>query len=236
MTTWPRHRTVSDVMTVRVHVASPETPFKFLVQLIEDNRISAVPIVDRHGIPVGIVSEADLLLKEQRHGLESQRDLVHPLRLRHRREKAAGNVASELMTSPPITVTTGTSLAEAALLMQERKVRRLVVVDDGGRIEGIVSRSDLLHVFLRSDEELRHEVAGELVPALFMEGIGVEVHMNVVTLTGKVDRKSDVDLLVRLTKQLDGVVDVVDRLEYNWDDRDAEPIPLSSIDPTSRAV
>jgi CBS domain-containing protein len=239
MTKMPRHRTVSDMMTTRVHVASPDMPFKLLVRLIEENRISAVPIIDQGGVPVGIVSESDLLFKERRSELESSHDFLHPRRKQRQLAKAGGDVASDVMTSPPITVRSETRLAAAARLMQEKNVRRLVVIDAHGKIAGIVSRGDLLRVFLRTDEQVQNEVAGELVPALLMpvpDKLGVEVHMNVVTLTGEVDRKSDVDLLVRLTRQLDGVVDVVDQLTYSWDDTDASPMPLSSIDPTSTAV
>jgi CBS domain-containing protein len=212
-------------MTTRVHVANPLTPFKLLVRLIKENRVSAIPIVDQQGVPIGIVSEADLLLKEQRHDLESGRDLVHPLRRRQQRDKAAGNVASELMTSPPITVTTGTSLAQAARLMQERNVRRLVVVDERGKIAGIVSRSDLLQVFLRTDEELREEIVGMLVPALMWPApaaLRVDVRWNVVTLSGEVDRKSDAEILARLARDLDGVVELVDELSFRWDDTTAD--------------
>lgn len=152
-------------MTTRVHVASPLTPFELLVRLIEENRVSAIPIVDQQGVPVGIVSESDLLLKERRHELESTQDLLYPRRRRHQRAKAEGVVASEIMTSPPITVACDTSLTRAARLMQERNVRRLVVVDGRGRIAGIVSRSDLLQVFIRTDEELRDEVVHQLIPA-----------------------------------------------------------------------
>ncbi len=222
-------------MTSHVHVASPQTPFKFLVRLIEENRVSAIPIVDQQGIPIGIVSESDLLFKEQRHELESERDLVHPRRRQQQRAKAAGNVASELMTSPPLTVTTGASLTEAARLMQERNVRRLVVVDERGKIAGIVSRSDLLQVFLRTDDELRDEIIGALVPALLWPapaGLGVDVRWNVVTLTGEVDRKSDAEILARSAKGLDGVVGVVNELSFRWDDtrterREAIPVARS---------
>jgi CBS domain-containing protein len=219
----PRHRAVSDVMTSRVHVATPLTPFKLLVRLIEENRISAVPIVDQHGIPIGIVSETDLLLKQRRPELESSRDLLHVQKRRHERAKAAGTVASEVMTSPAITVGSDTSLSRAARLMQERNVRRLVVVDERGRIAGIVSRSDLLQVFLRTDEELREEIAGKLIPAVLpstSDAIGVDVRWNIATLSGEVDRKSDADMLTRLARELDGVVGVVDQLTYRWDDID----------------
>jgi CBS-domain-containing membrane protein len=106
--------------------------------------------------------------------------------------------------------------------MQERNVRRLVVVDSRGRIAGIVSRRDLLQVFLRTDDELRDEIAGTLIPALFVsapDGVGIDVQSNVVTLSGEVDRKSDVEILSRLTRELDGVVEVINKLSYRWDDK-----------------
>lgn len=226
MSKLPRHRTVADVMTSRVHVASPATPFKLLVRLIEENRVSAIPIVDQQGIPVGIVSATDLLLKEWGSELRSTRDLLHVQKRRLERAKAAGTVASEVMTSPAITVAAGCSLSGAARMMHEKNVRRLVVVDDRGRIAGIVSRSDLLQVFLRTDEELREEIAGKLIPAILIssrDAVAVQVRLNIATLSGEVDRKSDIEIVTRMTRELDGVVGVVDQLSYRWDDTGAAP-------------
>jgi CBS domain-containing protein len=227
MSSTPRHRTVADVMTRRVHVASPTTPFKLLVRLIEENRISAIPIVNQEGVPVGIVSESDLLLKERRNELESSRDLLHPRRRQSQRSKADGMVPVDVMSSPSIVVGCECRLADAARLMQERNVRRLVVVDERGKIAGIVSRSDLLQVFLRSDDDLHEEIAENLIPSLLpaLDPIAVEVCDNVVTLEGEVDRKSDVAILERATKEVDGVVGVVNRLSYRWDDSAAPASP-----------
>jgi CBS domain-containing protein len=226
-------------MTARVHVASPLAPFKLLVRLIEENRVSAIPIVDQQGVPIGIVSESDLLFKERRLELESTHDLFHVQKRRHERAKAAGNIASDVMTSPPITVPSDTSLSNAARLMQERNVRRLIVVDPRGRIAGIVSRSDLLQVFLRTDEELREEIAGELIPAVLSSSdgaVGVEVNWNIATLSGQVDRKSDAEILTRLTKELDGVVGVVDQMSYRWDDTDVAPGQSVSLERNFRGI
>jgi CBS domain-containing protein len=209
-----------------------------LVQLIEDNRISAVPIVDDEGIPVGIVSESDLLLKERRDELQTGMNLLHPRLRREQRAKADGVVAAEIMTTPPITVTADTTLSEAARKMQERNVRRLVVVDRRGKIEGIVSRSDLLQVFLRTDDELRDDVLSGIIPEVFLpdsETINVKVRWNVVTLSGAVDRKSDVEILTRLTRQVDGVVDVVNHLTYRWDDIAAAPAVAQPTERSFRA-
>ena len=216
-----RHRTVADVMTARVHVASPLTPFKLLVRLIEENRISAVPIVDTRGVPVGVVSESDLLLKEWRGELEADTGPLHGWKNRLERAKAGAVLAQDLMTSPAITVPATALITDAARLMHERNVRRLVVVDQRGRIAGIVSRSDLLQVFLRTDEDLREEVVERIIPAILPtdgDNVLVEVRSNVITLSGEVDRRSDSEILTRMSREVDGVVDVVNLLRFRWDD------------------
>ncbi len=147
-------------------------------------------------------------------------------------------MASEIMTTPPITVRSDTTLPQAARLMQERNVRRLVVVDERGKIAGIVSRSDLLQVFLRTDEELRDEVLTTIIPSLLLptsDEPQVAVNWNVVTLSGEVDRKSDAEILTRMTRDVDGVVEVVDRLTYRWDDSKPAPVRQLSLEGGSRA-
>lgn len=114
----PLHRTVADVMTKHVHVAGPEASFKTLARLIGENRVGAIPIVDQKGVPIGIVSQANLILQ--------------------------GNVASDVMSSPATTVAADTLVSEASRLMQNKTVRHLVVVDQRGRIAGIVSRTNML--------------------------------------------------------------------------------------------
>jgi len=235
----PRHRTVSDVMTTHVHVASPLTPFKLLVRLIEENRVGAIPIVNQQGIPIGIVSESDLLIKQIRPSRESLRELLHVDKRRTAKAKADGTVASDIMTSPVITVESDTGLGDAARLMQEKNLRRLVVVDEGDRIAGIVSRSDVLKVFLRTDDEIREEIRSELIPSLLMstpDAVNVDVQWNVVTLSGEVDRRSEADIVTRLAGELDGVVGVVDQLTYRWDDAAAAPVTPVSQQRHFRAI
>ena len=221
MSSLPRHRTVADVMTTRVHMASPHTPFKLLVRMLEENRISAVPIVDHRGVPVGVVSESDLLLKERRAELEAGHGPMHLWQRRSDRAKAEGVLAEDVMTAPAITVGADTLLTVAARKMQERNVRRLIVVDERGRIAGVVTRSDLLQIFLRSDEDLREELVDRIIPAVLPADAGsveVDVQSNVITLSGEVDRRSDAEILTRLSREVDGVVDVVNRLTFRWDD------------------
>lgn len=126
-------------MTSRVHVASPSTPVKVLVRLMEDNHINAVPIVDQGGIPVGVVSESDLMSKDRLAQLDIESDS-----------------ARDVMTAPPTPIRADAPLEAAARRMLERNMRRLIVVDGRGKIAGIISRRDLLHLLLSSDAELRH--------------------------------------------------------------------------------
>lgn len=222
MTQPTRSQRVKDVMTTNVHVAGEQTGFKELVRLIRDNQISALPVLDRAGRVVGIVSEADLLLKEERAQLEEGRRLFESSRRRQDRAKANANTAIDLMSSPALVIEPELSIAEAARVMHERGVKRLPVVDGAGRLVGIVSRSDLLKVFLRSDEEIERELEVELIRKtlwLDPEAIKVSVDAGVVSLAGHVDRKTDKRLLVRLAAQLDGVVDVVATdVAYAYDD------------------
>jgi CBS domain-containing protein len=131
-------RTVLEVMTRRVHIANANTPITLLTRLIKENGVGAIPIVDQLGIPIGIVSELNVLV----HELRSLRDVMDSGTAPPGRPKAGG-IASEIMTSPPNTVRSDASLNDAERVMNERGVRRLIVVDDGGRIAGILTRGDL---------------------------------------------------------------------------------------------
>ncbi|WP_079187944.1 BON domain-containing protein [Streptomyces acidiscabies] len=105
--------------------------------------------------------------------------------------------------------------------MAERRVERLPVLDVEDRLVGIVTRGDLLRVFLRPDGEIRAEVVEEvLVRGLLLPPHGVDVFVTdgVVTLRGQLERRSDTEIAVAMTRRVDGVVDVVDRLTHRLDD------------------
>jgi CBS domain-containing protein len=142
------------------------------------------------------------------------------------RAKAAAVIAAELMTAPPICVGLGTSLPVAARLMSDHDITRLVVVNADGRLAGIVSRSDLLRVFLAPDDELQERVVRRLVrDALWEDPLAVhaEVHNGIVTLTGELERRSLVSIAVQFARTVDGVVGVVNHLGYLADDTDLDP-------------
>jgi CBS domain-containing protein len=214
-------RRVRDVMTREVVCVDEETPFREIAALMADCKISALPVLDADGRVVGVVSEADLLCKEEFPEGPPEGRLMEGRRRRATRAKAAGATAVELMTSPPITVGPDASLPEAARLLHRHRIKRLPVVDPAGPLLGIVSRADLLKVFLRSDDQIAQEVRREvLLRALWVDPdtVRVEVRDGVVTLTGQLERRSLIPILVRLVHGLDGVVDVVDRLGFEVDD------------------
>lgn len=201
--------TVSDVMTRTVVALAAGATFKEIVRTVEGQRISALPVVDTRKRVIGVVSEADLLRKEEFR--DSAPDRGPRARPPEGLEKAQAITAADLMTFPAVTVHPGATLAQAARLMARHKIKRLPVVDDDGVLRGIVSRSDLLRVFLRPDhdiaEEIRHEVlAGRLPDGI--DSVRVEVNEGVVTLTGRVPDTSVVPLAVRLVRSVEGVVDV----------------------------
>ncbi|MGW2248705.1 CBS domain-containing protein [Kitasatospora sp. NPDC001660] len=215
-----QHRSVNDVMTREVVTARPDTPFKEIAALFHRNDITAIPVIDDQGRPLGMVSEADLIRKAavlpDPEGRYPGRWLDPEDRARAEAETAGG-----LMTSPAVTARPGWSVAEAARAMGRHKVKRLPVVDEIGRLVGIVSRADLLQVFLRHDaairDEINHDVLGQ---ALWLApgDVQVAVRDGVVTLKGRLPRRSLVPITERLCRAVDGVVAVHHTLDWTEDD------------------
>ncbi|WKV70554.1 CBS domain-containing protein [Streptomyces sp. PCS3-D2] len=185
-------RTVEDVMTHAVISVDRRTPFKEVVEAMRQWRISALPVLSEEGRVAGVVSEADLLLKAQ--GADESRAVT----------------AGQLMTVPAVTVTQDATIAGAARLMARGHLKRLPVVDGDGRLIGVVSRGDLLKIYLRPDadiaEELRELIVAKLIPA---GSAVVQVHVadGIVHLRGSVPDPALKDVLVRIARTVPGVVD-----------------------------
>lgn len=214
-----RTQTLREVMTTDVVSVTRDMPFKEMVELLAAERVSGAPVVDADGVVVGVVSETDLLSKRARPAGRSWR-----LRLSGRTSRGEqGTVVGDLLTAPAVTAHADTPVATAARLVLRRGVTRLPVVDDAGRLVGIVCPRDLLRAFLRPDTLL----AAEINEQVFRHALGivvtsatvtVEVHDGVVTLSGQVDRKSQIPAALELTAQVEGVVDVIDQLGFVFDD------------------
>jgi CBS domain-containing protein len=225
----PRHRRwarrVSDVMTASVVTVDRATSFQEIDRLLTERRISGVPVLKMGRQVAGVVSEADLLAAEDetarqarlagsvgRHGIGQ---------LWHRKQAHVSLTAGALMTAPAITIGPDATIPAAARLMNTHRVRRLPVVADDGRLVGIVSRRDLLSIFLRPDADVAHDARQVLdeLPLADPKDVVVAVKHGVVTLSGPIrpgpgeeDERDLLPLALRLIWDIDGVVDVVNRL------------------------
>lgn len=215
--------TVAAVMTPDPFSVTPETGFKDIATLLAREMLSAVPVVDRDGVPVGVVSGADLPGVEPDGGGAGR---VLPLHWHagHRRRYPrypGARCARDVMTAKAPTVAVETTVSEAARVLAGHRLPRVFVVDEPGRLVGVVARPDLLDVYFRSDGEVQRDIEDEVFgrvlraePAAFKVG----VEDGVVTVLGKLERRSAVNSAERLIPLVPGVTGLCSRLEYVWDD------------------
>jgi CBS domain-containing protein len=210
--------TVGDLMTREVVAVRQQATFKEILTVMQQRRFSAFPVLDDDNHVVGVVSEADLLVREAFAG-----HAPGPLARHSDRVKAGALTAGKLMTKPAVTIRPTASLAEAARLMHARHVKRLPVVDASGRLVGVRSRVDLLSVYDRPDEEIEAEVLAVIKDDFCLDPLAfvVTVAGGVVTIAGQVDSESVAQALVDALWRIDGVITVRDRLSY----LQREPVP-----------
>lgn len=205
---------VRDVMTENVVAVRADAEFKELVEVMRRHRVSAFPVLDDADRVVGVVSESDLLVRE----VYPAKPVLTVAEGRNRvPAKAEALTAAELMTSPAVTVTIDASITDAARIMYRRKVNRLPVVDSGGRLAGIVSRSDLLGVYDRPDGQILDDITEQVLAGDFAFDPGsfeVTVTGGVVTLAGAVASQAVAISLLQAVWEIDGVVYIRDRLTY----------------------
>ncbi|WP_407836581.1 CBS domain-containing protein [Streptomyces sp. DSM 116496] len=204
-----KHTQVGEAMTADVVSVDRSATFREIAKLLADYDITGLPVVDEDDRVVGIVSESDLLARK-------------------------ALTAADIMSAPAVTVHAQESASEAGQLMTRLGLQRLPVTDEQERLIGIVTRRDLLRVFLRPDADIRRQVSEDVLSGNIGAPTGaVDIHVldGVVTLAGRLERQSQVPLALRLTARLDGVVAVVDELTARTDDsrlippeRGAQPI------------
>ncbi|MFR9802399.1 CBS domain-containing protein [Pseudonocardia sp. RS010] len=216
-----KNLTVGDVMTTAVLTARPAMPLKEAARVLHDRHISALPVLDEDDRLVGIVSERDVLLAQSAPIPRDAHWWEAPAR-RDELRRRSGDTVGHVMTTKVVTTVADVPLARAARLMNRHGVKRLPVLDEAGRrLVGVVSRTDLLRAFLRSDDDIRADVRGEvLVHLLWQDPTAVEVEVvdGVVSLTGELGERSTAEAAERLVRRLDGVVDVVSHLTWRIDD------------------
>lgn len=216
-----KRHTVAEVMTRRVATVTERAGYKEIVETLARNGVSAVPVVDADRRVIGVVSEADLLHKVDIASMEPHGWVFERKRIRVARGKANADFARELMTAPPITIAENDAVGVAARLMDTEGVKRLPVVDDEGRLVGIVSRSDLLRPYLRSDDDIRADITdGVLLRTMWLDPteFSVTVDQGVVTIHGEVERRSTVPIMIGIVRGVPGVVDVIERVSSRVND------------------
>ena len=206
------HWRVRDVMTTQVVTVGTFTPYKEVARLMTEHRVNAMPVVAKSGKVIGMVSEADALRKQERNF--RRLGLGMPWRSHRDQLRAAARTVGDLMTAPAITIHDTALLGYAARLMNGNNIRRLPVVDDTGKLIGIVSRRDILSVFLRPDEDIAAEVHDVISSIVLADGdaISVSVRDGVVTLSGSPAGPDQISVAVKLASDVDGVVTVINKL------------------------
>jgi CBS domain-containing protein len=214
---------IEDVMTTEVATVAPGTSLKEVARELVERRISGMPVVDGEGHVLGVISEADLIVKER--GEPPQRGgLLARLVDRDDHDdhaKLEARVAGEAMTSPAITIESRRLVGAAAAVMLDRQINRLPVLKNG-HLVGIVTRADLVRVFARSETEIMGEIRSQVdfMQALWNDRRHVEVSVDAgeVTLRGTVAKRSGAEILPKVVESVPGVVAV--RSDLAWMEND----------------
>ncbi len=206
--------TVKDVMTTRVIWVKKDATFREMATALHEHRVSAFPVVDDDQKVIGVVSEADMLNKE---ALDDEPGMISGILRRRDQAKARGVTAGDLMTTAVAAVRPDDTVEHAAKLMYDRRVKRLPVTDENGRLVGIISRADVLSVFDRTDHDIYQEITNEVILGGFLanpSAFQVTVKDGIVMLAGRPETNETGHDIVRLVRHVQGVVAVRDRLNY----------------------
>ncbi|HET8738344.1 MAG TPA: CBS domain-containing protein [Acidimicrobiia bacterium] len=224
---------IQDLMTTNVITIGPEASLKEAARRMIEAGVSGLPVTDDSGSLVGVITEADFVKAE------SGRRAAKRARLLRWFTRDDGSIADEerrvgdVMTTEVITIPAQADHVEAARLMRSAGIKRIPVVEDS-RVVGLVSRSDILRAFARPDSEIISEITEYLMPKVLWidpRAIRISCVEGNVVLSGRLETRSDVQLLVELTRRLDGVVSVQDHLTWEIDN---EKLPMVSPIPSSR--
>jgi CBS domain-containing protein len=213
---------VAQVARDQVVAVRERARFSEIVAAMRRFHISALPVIDSEDRVIGLISNYDLLSGDEAHGLAKGGGLLRRLLRGAARSDVEGKFATELMTSPAVTVTATTSACEAARQMYRCGIHQLPVVDPAtGRLTGIVTRSDLLAVYERADEDIRREILDDVITGTLRmdpELIEVTVLDGTVTVRGTLARRSVALRLTDAIAHVGGVITVIDHLAYERDD------------------
>lgn len=211
---------VMDVMTTDVVTIRPDAGLKAAARLMVEAGISGLPVVDTDGVLVGIITEADFLTQEAGRSQQRYRRLLDAL-FGEREARHTAETVGEAMSRQPVVIDRTARIAEAARQMADRGIKRLPVVDEDGRLQGIISRADVMKAFARPDGDIEGEIRHDVIQRILMidpDSLGVTVREGHVSLAGSVPTRTDARLLEELVSRLEGVTGIDTDLEWEVDD------------------
>ena len=216
------HRTlVGELMDRKVTTVDPWTGFAHLVVALRTHHHGVLPVLDDQRRVVGTVSASDLPAKLARRSLPSHLHTWDAREVRAPRHRAAAVVARELMTTPVFTVKVEATAAEAAQLAARHHIHHIPVVDDHGRLAGMVCLCDLLSALDRSDDAIRSEVLYIAVCRdlnVERSTLLVDCQQGRVALRATTARRSQTQVLRDRVLAVEGLVDLADDLYWQTDD------------------
>jgi CBS domain-containing protein len=219
---------LNELMTKDIITVGPDASLKEAARRMIEAGISGLPVTDDNGALLGVITEADFVANEAgrrapkragllRHWLKDEEMPAHERKVRD-------VMTAEVKTLPP-----DADHAEAARTMQKEGIKRIPVVGEGGRLVGIVSRGDILRAFTRSDAAIISEITDHVLrEVLWIDPklIHIACDDGNVVLSGRLETRSDAQLLTELTRRLDGVTSVNDQLSWSYDNTKLEmPTP-----------
>src|SRR4029077_1955933 len=206
--------TVQEIMTTRVIWVKKDATFREMAAALHEHRGSAFPVVDADQKGIGVVSEADMLNEE---ALDDEPGMIPGILHRRDQAKARGVTAGDLMTTAVVAASTDDTVEHAAKLMYDRRVKRLPVTDENGRLVGIISRADVLSVFDRTDHDIYQEITNEVILGGCLENpsaFQVTVKDGIVTLAGRLETNETGHNIIRLVRHVPSDAAVRARLSY----------------------
>lgn len=218
---------VRELMTTDVITVGRDFSLKEAARRMLDAGVSGLPVTDEEGAVIGIITEADFVAGEADRRTKHRAGLLRFLVNRHEIPSGERKVA-DVMTRQVVTVAPDVDHAEAARTMERENVKRLPVVD-GDRLVGLLARADMLRAFTRADQDIIDEITNYVMTSVLWldpSKIQVESVDGNVSLGGRLENRSDVALLLELTKRLDGVASVSDNLSWEYDNTRGESTSL----------
>ena len=218
---------LEDLMTTDVITVGVDTSLKEAARRMIEAGVSGLLVTGTRGELLGIISEGDFVANES-HRREGTRPRILKWFLDDEEIPTFERTVEDIMTAEVLTLPPDADHTEAARLMQKAGIKRIPVIAEGGKLLGLVARSDILRAFARPDSEIADEITEHVMrKVLWLDPrkVTIRVDDGNVSMAGRLETKSDAHLLVEMTKRLDGVVSVSDSLTWEVDNSKVTMVP-----------